>query len=235
MKGNKVKVKKFLGEEIRIIEEEFIVLKDMFKALGRVDKNGKWSYEKNKLINFLDDIDKLCDFKTLEVTSISRKSKAREKQMMECLKIDTVPIALTQFKPTSRKRLETYSIWKEFMKFVDKLLESAKVYRYIINDKQKQKEHMDELFKAGGNCAKANIEVNRIMAKLLGVYDKGIKSISKNQLKEYDCKTTMDLLEVRECVMRKFIELYKEVRSYSKAGDITYRIVIVKYEVENVA
>ena len=235
MKGNKVKVKKFLGEEIRIIEEEFIVLKDMFKALGRVDKNGKWSYEKKKLINFLDDIDKLCDFKTLEVTSTSRKSKAREKQMMECLKIDTVPIALTQFKPTSRKRLEAYSIWKEFMKFVDKLLESAKVHRYIINDKQKQKEHMDELFKTGGSCVRVNIEVNRIMAKLLGVYDKGIKSISKKQLREFNREITIDLLETRDFIMQKFIDSYLELRSYSKASNVTYDWGVQKYDIKKVA
>ena len=54
---NNVKIKKFLGMEVRIVNEEYIVLKDVFSALGRLDnKNQIVSTDRNKLKEFLIDI-----------------------------------------------------------------------------------------------------------------------------------------------------------------------------------
>ena len=87
---NNVKIKKFLGMEVRIVNEEYIVLKDVFSALGRLDnKNQIVSTDRNKLKEFLIDINKLCDSKTFTITSKSKKSKSRDYQEVDCLNIST--------------------------------------------------------------------------------------------------------------------------------------------------
>ena len=75
---NNVKIKKFLGMEVRIVNEEYIVLKDVFSALGRLDnKTQIVSTDRNKLQEFLIDINKLCDSKTFTITSKSKKIKIK--------------------------------------------------------------------------------------------------------------------------------------------------------------
>ena len=99
-------IKKFLGKDVRVIEvgtKEYIALKDMFDVLGRVKEDGTWTDSKNKTLEFLADIDKLCDHEELVVTSKSKKSKSRETQSVDCLLLDTVPIVLTQFRPINSK------------------------------------------------------------------------------------------------------------------------------------
>ena len=89
---NNVKIKKFLGMEVRIVNEEYIVLKDVFRALGRLDnKNQIVSTDRNKLKEFLIDINKLCDSKTFTITSKSKKSKSRDYQEVDCLNISIIP------------------------------------------------------------------------------------------------------------------------------------------------
>lgn len=53
--------------EVRVVNEEWIVLKDMFNALGRVREDGTWTNEKNKLDGFLKIIDKKDHHQSLMV------------------------------------------------------------------------------------------------------------------------------------------------------------------------
>ena len=178
---NNVKIKKFLGMEVRIVNEEYIVLKDVFSALGRLDnKNQIVSTDRNKLKEFLIDINKLCDSKTFTITSKSKKSKSRDYQEVDCLNISTIPIVLTQFKPTKAKGEQALDIWRKFMIFVNDLLESLEVYKYIIIDKDKQKTNTEILIDNGGKPMIANKMTNQIMAELIGVYP-DIKEIKKDE------------------------------------------------------
>ena len=230
MSKNKVENKMFLGMEVRVVNNEYMVLKDMFAALGRLSDKGQiQTAERNKLKEFLYDIGKETDSTTFTITSKGKK-QSREEQDLECLKLDTVPIVLTQFKPTKAKGEEALNIWCSFMKFVDGLLSSLEVYKYIITDKEKQKDHMQTLIDEGGKTIIANQQVNIIMAKLIGVYDKGIKTIKKEELRIYQNQITIDLLEVRDFVMQKFINAFEFTGSHKQAGEMTLKLALKKYD-----
>lgn len=227
---NKVERKIFLGMEVRVVNNEYIILKDMFNALGRVKADGGWNDEKKKLIEFLNLIEKSEDYETLGV--LVKQGKIKTKQEVECLKLETVPIVLTQFKPTSRKGEEALNIWINFMKFVDDILTSLEVYKYIITDKEKQKDHMKILVDEGGSSMVANQQVNIIMAKLIGIYEQGIKIIKKDELKIYQSQTIVDLLEVRDFVLGKFINAFEFTNSHKLAGEMALNLAKKRYDIK---
>ena len=227
----KTTIKKFLGMEVRIVNEEYLILKDMFSALDRLDdKNQIPTPDRNKLKEFLDDIDKSCDRKTFTITSKSDKSKSRATQEVDCLRLDCVPIVLTQFKPSARKGEEALNIWKKFMMFVDDILRSLEVYKYIITDKDKQKSNTEVLVDNGGTPMIANKMTNGIMAELMNVYPE-IKEIKKDELKIYQNQTTIDLLEVREYVFNKFVNAYEFTNSHKTSKEMALKLAKKKYDI----
>lgn len=220
---NKVQIKKFLGMEVRVVNEEYIILKDMFSALGRVKADGTWTDEKKKLLDFLNDIRKSDHHESLEVVV-----KKGQTENVDCLRIDTVPIVLTQFKPTARKGIEALETWRKFMIFVDDLLSSLEVYKYIIVDKDKQKSSTGILSDNGGSPMIANKMTNQIMAILINVYPE-IKEIKKDELKIYQSQTTIDLLDVRDFVYGKFVNAYEFTGSHSESKDMALKLAKRKY------
>ena len=227
---NKIEIKKFLGMEVRVVNDEYIILKDMFDVLGRLSDKGQiQTAERNKLQNFLKDINKETDSKSFTITSKGKKH-SRDEQEVECLRLETVPIVLTQFRPTKAKGEEALNKWCEFMKFVDNLLTSLEVYKFIITDKEFQKDKMDILTEVGGSAMVSNQQVNTIMAKLMGVYDQGIKRLKKEELKIYQGQTTVDLLTVREFVLDKFVNAYEFTGSHKTAMEMTEKLARKKYK-----
>ena len=226
---NKVEIKLFLGEEVRVVNNEYIVLKDMFNALGRVKEDGTWTSERKKMLNFLEGIEKLTDHETLVVTSKGKK-KSREYQEVECLKIETVPVVLTQFKPTNRKGKEAIDKWFEFMKFVNELLVSAKAHKFIIEDTELEKIDRDRLHKLGGSPMKMATMVNYAM----GIIITGEKiKIGKDDLKSYQNQITIDLLECRRYFINEFINAYKILKSHSKANKYALQFVMEHYGISD--
>ena len=71
---NKVEIKNFLGSEVRVVNNEYMVLKDMFEALGRVKEDGTWTDEKNKMDKFLDGINQkeMCIRDRYEVAQMGK-------------------------------------------------------------------------------------------------------------------------------------------------------------------
>lgn len=220
-----VEVKEFMGMDVRVIENEWMVLKDMFSALGRVRENGGWTHEKKKLLKFLEELGK----KDLYQTWVDVPVKKGQLENVECLKLEITPLILTQFKPTGRKSVEALNEWYKFMKFVDDILVSLEVHKFIVKDKGIQREQIDRLSNAEGDPKIANMQVNMIMAKLIGVYDQGIKRVKKEELRVYKDQTTVDLLEVREFVMEKFINAYEFTRSHKSAGEMALKLAKEKY------
>lgn len=222
---NKVEIKNFLGSEVRVVNNEYIVLKDMFNALGRVKEDGTWTSERKKMLNFLEGIEKLTDHETLVVTSKGKK-KSREYQEVECLKIETVPVVLTQFKPTNRKGKEAIDKWFEFMKFVNELLVSVKAHKFIIEDTELEKIDRDRLHKLGGSAMKMATMVNYAM----GVIITGEKiKIKKDDLKSYQNQTTIDLLEARRYWIEEFIRAYKITKSHSESNRLALEFTLEHY------
>ena len=192
------------------------------------NKNQIVSTDRNKLKEFLIDINKLCDSKTFTITSKSKKSKSRDYQEVDCLNISTIPIVLTQFKPTKAKGEQALDIWRKFMIFVNDLLESLEVYKYIIIDKDKQKTNTEILIDNGGKPMIANKMTNQIMAELIGIYP-DIKEIKKDELKIYQDQTTIDLLEVRDFVYTKFINAYEFTGSHKDSKQMALKLSKRKY------
>lgn len=234
--SNKVEKKWFMGMEVRVVNDEYIVLKDMFSALGRVKDDGTWTNEKNKMAKFLEDVGKTTDHQLLVVTSKGKK-QSRETQEFDCMRLETVPIVLTQFRPTNSNKRSSdenelaLKTWREFMMFVDDILTSLEVHKYIVTDKKVQLDHHALISELGGKPVVENQMVNQIMAQLIGIDG----SVKKEELRLYQNQTTIDLLEVRDYIMTKFENAYEFTGSHSQAKDMTLKLALKKYPFKLVA
>ena len=221
---NKVEIKNFLGSEVRVVNNEYMVLKDMFEALGRVKEDGTWTDEKNKMDKFLDGINQKEYHETLVV--LVKQGRAKVEKEIECLKLEVVPVVLTQFKPTNRKGKEAIDKWFEFMKFVNELLVSAKAHKFIIEDTELEKIDRDRLHKLGGSPMKMATMVNYAM----GVIITGEKiKIGKDDLKSYQNQITIDLLECRRYFIEEFIRAYKITKSHGQANRLALEFTLEHY------
>ena len=221
-------IKKFLGYDVRVVQvdkrNEYIICKDMFDVLG-LAKDGIWNKPKKKMLEFLDEIDEKESWKTLPV--LLKQGKAKVTKEIDCLNIETVPIVLTQFKPTKRRGKEILDIWSNFMKFVNMLLKYHDLHKYIINDKEKQKLAIKEITNNGGSAIITNQMVNKIMGKLITNDDDF--SIGKDELKIYQPQTTIDLLEVRSFIIDKFATFYTFTESHKDSYNATLKLAKKKY------
>lgn len=221
---NKVEIKNFLGSEVRIINNEYMVLKDMFEALGRVKEDGTWTDEKNKMDKFLDGINQKEYHETLVV--LVKQGRAKVEKEIECLKLEVVPVVLTQFKPTNRKGKEAIDKWFEFMKFVNELLVSAKAHKFIIEDTELEKIDRDRLHKLGGSPMKMATMANTAM----GIIITGEKiKIGKDDLKSYQNQITIDLLEARRYWIEEFIRAYKITKSHGESNRLALEFTLEHY------
>ena len=221
---NKVEIKNFLGSEVRIINNEYMVLKDMFEALGRVKEDGTWTDEKNKMDKFLDGINQKEYHETLVV--LVKQGRAKVEKEIECLKLEGVPVVLNQFKPTNRKGKEAIDKWFEFMKFVNELLVSAKAHKFIIEDTELEKIDRDRLHKLGGKPMIMAGMANTAM----GIIITGEKiKIGKDDLKSYQNQITIDLLECRRYFIEEFIRAYKITKSHGQANRLALEFTLEHY------
>ena len=249
MEYKEVRYVKFLGEDVRIVDygyhKRFMVKKDMFKALGKLKTNGdiidndnikyKELIDDLELEEGIDYINKLMiKVKISDPLKKGGTSKARNTQQVDLINIVQVPIMLTQFKPT--KKAKDYDnklkIWRDFMKFVNSILQDYHMEDYIIEDKEEWKRDT-LLFNGDEKVAMiANRQTNINMAKILGVYNQGIKYINKNELKKYNSQTTMDLLAIRQELYHEYSSLYSIFESKKIAMVGSLNKIIKKYKLE---
>lgn len=79
-----------------------------------------------------------------------------------------------------------------------------------------------------------NTQISIIMAKLIGVYDKGIKKINKDELKIYQPQVTIDLIEIRQEALKIFEQQYLVLEDYKQASDFTVAYMQKKYHLDDV-
>lgn len=228
-KTYKTRVKEFLGYDVRTVrvdnEHEYIVCKDMFEVLGLVKDNGSWASAKKKMLDFLQGIDEKESVQTLDV--LLKQGKSKVVKEVDCLNIEVAPTVLTQFKPTQRRGKEILNTWFEFMKFVNMLLKYHDLHKYIVIDKQDQKDKMASVQDNGGEPMIANQMVNKIMGKLITGEDNF--SIKKDELKIYQPQITKDLLKVRKDVLNMFDVIYGVCKSHKQAYDTVLDMATKKY------
>ena len=249
MEYKEVRYIKFLGEDVRIVDygyhKRFMVKKDMFKALGKLKTNGDIIDNDNiKYKELIDDLELeegkdyinklMIKVKISDPLKKGGTSKARNTQQVDLINIVQVPIMLTQFKPT--KKAKDYDnklkIWRDFMKFVNSILQDYHMEDYIIEDKEEWKKDT-LLFNGDEKVAMiANRQTNINMAKILGVYNQGIKYINKNELKKYNSQTTMDLLAIRQELYHEYSNLYSMFESKKIAMVGSLNKIIKKYKLE---
>ena len=226
-------IKNFMGiADVRVIQDgrnEYVVLKDVFDCLGLVKEGGIWTEPKQRTLEFLDIIEKKEDCQTLVV--LVKQGKIKTKQNVECLNIEILPSVVTQFKPSKRRGEEALKVWGEFMKFVTELLAYHGVYNYILTDKDKQKETMNDMIDMGGSPVVTNQMVNKIMGELI-LTEEPKFAITKDELKVYQPRTTIDLLEVRNFVLEKFENAYMFSGSHKLAYDMTLKVALKKYNIQ---
>ncbi|NGU14610.1 hypothetical protein [Clostridium perfringens] len=224
---NSVEIKEFLGMEVRVVNHDWLVLKDMFSALGRVKKDGGWNDEKKKLDEFLELIDRKEHSESFGVLLKQGRSKVYKE--VECIKLETVPVVLTQFKPTTRKGEEALRCWADFMKFVNKLLVENEAYNYIVNDVDLEKQHRDKLKSYGGNP----VVLASMTSYAMGVILTGDKvKITKDDLKIYKDKTTIDLIECRRFFIEEFVRAYRIIKSHREANKIALEYTLENFELQ---
>jgi hypothetical protein len=228
-------IKNFMGiADVRVIQDgrnEYVICKDIFDCLGLVDENNIWNKPKQKMLEFLDQMGKTSDWKTLPVRFKDKHSPKGQVREVDCLNIETVPIVLTQFKPTARRGKEALDRWIEFMKFVDDLLQYHELHKYIFQDKDNQKNKMQQLHEMGGKEVIANQMVNKIMGELI-LQDEPKFAIKKEELKIYQPKISIDLLEVRDFVMEKFANAYEFTNSHKESYDMALKLAQKKYNLK---
>lgn len=231
--------KKFLGKEVRMINvngKAYIILKDMFGVLGRLrSDNGQINdKDSSKLINFLQGLGKSCDTKKLRITSKSGKSKSRETQEVWCLKLETAPVVLTQFKPsnsskrTQEENEQVLNEWFDFMKFVNDLLVVAKAEEFITMDKKHQVKAHDRLQELlpeneksnPNNYKRLNTDVAYIMGDLISNHPTFKPEIIRIRNEE-----TIDELKLREEVIDVYLNIFELFNDFDIAKRQTIKVM----------
>jgi len=234
---NKVEVKLFFGEEVKVINNEWMVLQDMFRVLGRLNsKNQISTGDRKKVIEFLELLEKSNSIQKLTIDFEKKKGRGNKSngsiQEVTCIKLENVPIVLTQFEPINsnkRTKEENESIkakWFEFMKFVNELLVSVKAHNFVIEDIELEKIDRDRLFKLGGKPMIMAGMANTAM----GIIITGEKiKIGKDDLKSYQNQITIDLLECRRYFIEEFIRAYKITKSHGQANRLALEFTLEHY------
>lgn len=221
---NSVEIKEFLGMEVRVVNHDWLVLKDMFSVLRRVKEDGGWNHEKKKLNEFLELIEQKEVCRSLGV--LVKQGRTKTTQKVECIKLEIVPVVLTQFKPTAKKSEEALRCWAEFMKFVNKLLVENEAYKFVVSDVDLEKEHRDKLKSYGGNP----VVLASMTSYAMGIILTGDKvKITKEDLKSYKDKTTIDLIECRRFFIEEFVRAYRITKRHKEANRIALEYTLENY------
>jgi hypothetical protein len=251
-KAFKPVVKEFLGMEVRIVGvdgNEYIILKDMFDVLNRLDDNGDIPTSTNNKVNeFLQGIGKSSDRKKITVDFGKKKGKGNKSngsiQTPWCLKLETVPVLLTQFKPSnSKKRTQEeneriMNEWFEFMKFVNELLVESESYKYIIFDKGYQNKFHDKINElVPSNYPDNPYRVaNAHIAKVVGVMVCGAEiPIWKGEITSLSLSdgTVIEMLKLREEIQNVYISAYEMDLDFNIAYEKTKEVMLRRYKLTN--
>lgn len=232
---------------VLIDRKTYIVVRDMFKVLGRLKSNGSvHSDDIGNLNKILINLNELSRYKE-NIKVYTRKVEGRDStpelngnkrngeiQKVNLLNIEIVPIVLTRFEPTKKSKNyeEKLETWSKFMRWINKLLQDYHLEDIIINDKHEQIKLHDRCEELGLDSSVVNRHVNINMAKLVGAYNQGIKELTKDDLRYYNDNKSIDLLFIRQEIMKEYLELYESCNSKKFARVISLNKMISKYKLK---
>ena len=137
----------FMNEEVTIIEtyrddlsykqNHWIPVQHFFKGLARLADNGQiQSPDRNKLNEFInEDLQEPFASKTFTINT-KDEGVGRHSQDMDCIRLDVLALAVTQFKPTGRKGARALLIWRAYMRFLNNLLDEYDVEQLLITQEK---------------------------------------------------------------------------------------------------
>ena len=230
----KTQTKKFMNETGRFINvdgEEWLVVKDMFNWLGRVKEDGTWTNEKNKMLKFLKNIDKTEYHQSLVV--LLKQGKTKVEKEVDCIRLDVVPMVLTQFEPTARAGKERHEQWCELMKFINNILMELEVHKFITVDKDYQKDCMERLRAIVPASCPDNVykTVNNHIAMIMGQLMSMNSPIYKKDITQFNNQTTVDLLVVREEALDLYLTMYELTNSFEQSYNNTLNVMKKRHNI----
>lgn len=131
---NEVQIKEFLGVEVRVVNDEYIVLKDMFGALGRLSKDGQIE---SKDVSKLKRIIGKENITKLKIYSKSNNNRSRTHQYCLCANIDELKQhdIVGIFK---KGKDYIYTSYRDELSFINNVKKFFKYNKYIYINNQFQ-------------------------------------------------------------------------------------------------
>lgn len=145
MKEYEQKKQYFMNEEVIIIEtyrddlsykqNHWIPIQHFFKGLDRLRSDGQvQGPDKDKLIEFVaNDLQEEFAVKSFNIENGTGSGSVQE---MKCIRLDVLALAVTQFKPTTRKGTRALLIWRAYMRFLNNLLNEYDVEQLLITQEK---------------------------------------------------------------------------------------------------
>lgn len=145
MKDYEQKKQYFMNEEVIIIEtyrddlsykqNHWIPIQHFFKGLDRLRSDGQvQGPDKDKLIEFVgNDLQEEFAVKSFNIENGTGSGSVQDK---DCIRLDVLALAVTQFKPTTRKGTRALLIWRAYMRFLNNLLNEYDVEQLLITQEK---------------------------------------------------------------------------------------------------
>lgn len=145
----------FMNVEVTIIEtyrddlsykqNHWIPVQHFFKGLDRLRTDGQVEgTDKTRLKEFItNDLQVECAVEKFNITSeVDYTTRARHTQDKDCIRLDVLALAVTQFKPKGKKGTRALLIWRAYMRFLNNLLDEYDVEQLLIT--QEKCENLEE-------------------------------------------------------------------------------------------
>lgn len=226
---NKVEIRNFFGTEVRVVNGEWLVVKDMFGALGRLREDDGSIHDKD-----LAKLRRYTDVLQLEVAPHiipvdSTKKRARKFIEVNTIQINKAPSIVLLFEPKV-KIGERYELWCEFLKFVNNLLVSYDINLFDLQDRKNQLTAQDRLTDDGGQVVIMNNMLAQMLAELCGVEGKILKGDIRNFM-ETNPSIRLDLGLIYEEMREDFVNAYMFTQSHSKSKEMVMNKMNRKYKI----
>lgn len=147
MKDYKQMKQYFMNEEVIIIktfiegipdvQNRWIPIQHFFKCLNRLRSDGQvQTPDRNTLDEFInEDLQEPAAGKSFTIRQKDTTGRDNP-QNMDCIRLDVLALAVTQFKPSKRKGNATLLIWRTYMQWLNSLLNQVNAVELIVRDEK---------------------------------------------------------------------------------------------------
>lgn len=145
MKEYKQMKQYFMNEEVIIIktfiegipdvQNRWLPIQHFFKCLNRLRSDGQVEASDRKTLNEFITQDLGMEFAG-ESFTIENGTGSGSVQQMNCIRLDVLALAVTQFKPSKRKGDAALLIWRTYMQWLNNLLNQVGAVELLVRDEK---------------------------------------------------------------------------------------------------